>query len=200
MSLRGRRQPCYKPPASVPPVADQRLARAEQQHQENTKHAEYGKGRLIQHQPDHGAPEPRGLALHPGPERLLARLVDVVPELTETGEAKGLVGDPAGPVIDHEEEPAGEQQQPYQSEKAADHASPMVWQALCAETAITGARGEIQPHQPLIESAGETFGPEKHAKALTSEKAPSIRAPMAAGAIPPPLFFGQRPPPLPSPM
>jgi hypothetical protein len=34
------------------------------------------------------------------------------------------------------------------------------------------------------------------AKALTSGKPPSIRAPMAAGAIPPPLFFGQRRPPL----
>src|ERR1700751_2076760 len=183
MSLRGRRQPCYKPPASVPPVADQRLARPEQQHQENTKHAEYGKGRLIQHQPDHGAPEPRGLALHPGPERLLARLVDVVPELTETGEAQRLVGDPAGPVIDHEDEPAGEQQQPYQSEKAADHASPIVWRGVRAPTPITGAQAEIQPHQLLIAIPSETRSPEIPAKALTSGKAPSIRAPMAAGAI-----------------
>jgi hypothetical protein len=37
---------------------------------------------------------------------------------------------------------------------------------------------------------------ESAAKALTAPKAPSIRAQMAAGAIPPPLFFGQRPPPL----
>jgi hypothetical protein len=55
---------------------------------------------------------------------------------------------------------------------------------LCAETAITGARGEIQPHQPLIESAGETFGPEKHAKALTSEKAPLYKGANGGGRNP----------------
>ena len=64
------------------------------------------------------------VALDPGPERLLAGLMDVVPELAEPGKAQGLIGDPACPVIDHEDKSAGQQQQPHKSEKTADHASP----------------------------------------------------------------------------
>ena len=64
------------------------------------------------------------LALRPGAERLLAGLMDIVPELAEPGEPQGLVGDPARAVIDHEDEAAGQQQKPDQSEKAADHVSP----------------------------------------------------------------------------
>ena len=59
-----------------------------------------------------------------GAEGLLARLVDIVPELAEPGEPQVLVGDPAGAVIDHENETASQQQEPDQSEEAADHASP----------------------------------------------------------------------------
>jgi hypothetical protein len=40
----------------------------------------------------------------------LAGLVDIVPELTELGEAQGLIGDQACPVIDHENKSAREQQ------------------------------------------------------------------------------------------
>ena len=66
----------------------------------------------------------RHVTLGPGPERLLAGLMDIVPELAETGEPQRLVGDPACAVIDHEDEAAGQQQKPDQSEKAADHVSP----------------------------------------------------------------------------
>jgi hypothetical protein len=68
-------------------------------------------------------------------ERLLAGLMDVVPEFAKSGEAKILVGDPARPVIDHENEPASQQQQPYQTEKPADHASPCYLFALKARLA-----------------------------------------------------------------
>ena len=51
------------------------------------------------------------LALDPGTERLLAGLMDIVPELAKPGEPQVLVGDPARAVIDHENETAGQQQQ-----------------------------------------------------------------------------------------
>src|SRR5215212_9027567 len=66
------------------------------------------------------------MALHPGPERLLAGLVNIVPELTEPGETQGLVGDPAGAVINHKDKSAGQQQKPQKSEKTADHAPPYI--------------------------------------------------------------------------
>jgi hypothetical protein len=43
-------------------------------------------------------------------ERLLARLMDIVPELTEPGETQGVVGNEARPVIDHENKATGQQQ------------------------------------------------------------------------------------------
>src|SRR5690606_41358795 len=64
---------------------------------------------LLQQQADHAVPEPGRKAIYPGMERLLARLVDIVPELAELGEPQALVGDVAGPVIDHEDEAASEQ-------------------------------------------------------------------------------------------
>jgi hypothetical protein len=70
------------------------------------------------------------MALHPGPERLLAGLIDIVPELAELGEAERLIGDPARAIIDHEDESAGQQQQPYKSKKTADHASPYIHRDL----------------------------------------------------------------------
>jgi hypothetical protein len=36
--------------------------------------------------------------------------MDVVPELAKAGKVQGVVGDIPGPVIDHEDEPAGQQQ------------------------------------------------------------------------------------------
>src|SRR5215475_8706213 len=109
----------------VPRIADQRLARTEQQDQKDAKHAENRENRLFQDHPDDRGPEPWRLALHPGVERLLAGLVNIVPELAELGEPQGLVGDPARAVIDHEDESAGQQQQPHKSEETADHASPI---------------------------------------------------------------------------
>jgi hypothetical protein len=53
-------------------------------------------------------------------------------------------------------------------------------------SAITGAVVEIQPHQYLIGRPGQGR------KALTLQYPPFIRAPMAAGAIPPPQFFERR--------
>src|SRR5712671_1594861 len=114
---------------SVSGIADQRVAGPEQQHQQDTQHTHHGKHRLVQNDFDDAGPEPGRNALHPGPKRLLAGLVDIVPELTEPGEPQGLIGDPARAVIDHENESAGQQQQPYQSEKTADHASPYIARA-----------------------------------------------------------------------
>src|SRR6266481_5866159 len=122
--LRRPTQPCYDRTGaaspSVPRIADQRLARTEQDHQQDTDHAEHGKGRLVQNDLDDAGPKPGHIAFHPGPERLLAGLMDVVPELPEAREAQGLIGDKARAVIDHEDESAGQQQQPDKSEKTAD--------------------------------------------------------------------------------
>src|ERR1700721_2462161 len=110
------------PSGSVPRIADQRFAGPEQQHQQNAEHAHHRKYRLIQHISDDMGPEPGRNALDPDPEGLLAGLMDIVPEFAKPGKPQGLIGDPAGSVIDHENEPARQQQQPDQSEKAADHA------------------------------------------------------------------------------
>src|ERR1700758_3430837 len=123
---------------SVPGIADQRLSRPEQDHQEEAEDSEHGEDRLLQHDPDHAGPEPGRLALDPGAEGGLARLIDVVPELAELGEPQALVGDPARPVIDHEDESAGQEQQAYQSEKAADHVSPLFLNAVSHYRAARG--------------------------------------------------------------
>ena len=76
--------------------------------------------------------------LDPGPECLLAGLMDIVPELTKSGETQGLIGDPTGAVIDHENKSAGQQQKPDKSEKTADHASPYICRARRRRQALTG--------------------------------------------------------------
>src|SRR5882757_1365594 len=114
---------------SVARITDQRLAGPEYQHQEDSKHAKDGEHRLVQDEPGDIGPEPWCDALDPGANGLLACLVDVVPELAEPREPQVLIGDPARPVINHENESAGQQQQPHQSEKTADHASPFVCRA-----------------------------------------------------------------------
>src|SRR5260370_12338103 len=125
---------------SVSRIADQRLARPEQEHQQNTEHAQNHKNRLLQNNLDDAGPEPRRLALHPGLKRALAGLMDVVPELTKPGETQGLIGDPARTVVDHENESAGQQQKPDKSEKTADHASPYICRARKRSQPITGWR------------------------------------------------------------
>src|SRR6266404_8759885 len=115
---------CSRLPGSVARIADQRLARPEQDHQQDADHAQHGKHRLVQDDLDDAVPQPGCLALQPGPERQLAGLVNIVPELPEPGETQGLVGHEAGAVIDHEDKSAGQQQQADKSEETADHASP----------------------------------------------------------------------------
>jgi hypothetical protein len=95
---------------SVPGIADQRLARSKQQHQQNSEYPHHGKGRLIQYDAEHAVPQPGRLGRDPGMERQLARLMYVVPEIAEPGEAQGVVGDEARPVIDHENKSASEEQ------------------------------------------------------------------------------------------
>src|SRR3979411_1128144 len=111
---------------SVPRIADQRLAGPEHQHQQNAQHAHHDENRLVQDNFDDTGPEPGRNALHPGPERLLAGLMDLVPELTKPGEAHGLIGDPARSVIDHDNKYAGQQQQHDKTEKTADHEPPYI--------------------------------------------------------------------------
>src|SRR5258705_4820676 len=136
MSLRRLPKPCYAGRSnihasathscSVSRIADQRLTRPEQQHQQNTEHAHNRENRLLQNDLDDAGPEPWRRTLHPGLKRPLAGLMDIVPELTKPGETEGLIGDPARAVVDHENESAGQQQKPDKSEKTADHASPYI--------------------------------------------------------------------------
>src|SRR6185503_12622621 len=93
---------------SVPRIADQRLARPEQYHQEDAGHTQHGKYRLVQ-QPLDAVPEPGRITLDPGPESLLTGLMDVVPELAKPGETQGLIRHKARAVIDHEDESAGQE-------------------------------------------------------------------------------------------
>src|SRR5207253_2792265 len=103
----------------------------------------------------------------------------------EAGKAQVLVGDPACAIIDHENEPAREQQQADHTEKSADHTSPCYLVAPCPAR-LTGPAGEIQLCQHLTARIGAGMRPPK---ALTLRNGPSIRPSMAAGAILPPLFF-----------
>src|ERR1700732_1926539 len=151
---------------SVPRIADQRLARAEQQHQQDTQHAHHGENRLVQDNFD-AAPEPGRGRLHPGPERLLAGLMDIVPEFAETGKTQGLIGDPARPVIDHEDKSAGQQQQPHKSEKTADHASPYVSRARTRRQPLLARRGKFNHISILSAPSERAFGPLGTRKALT---------------------------------
>src|SRR5438046_3439681 len=109
---------------SIPGVADQRLARPEQDHQQDPEHTHDRENRLVEHHLDDAVPEPGHMALDPGPKRLLAGLMDIVPELAEAGETQVLVGHPAGAVIDHEDKAAGQQQEPHKPEETADHVPP----------------------------------------------------------------------------
>jgi type IV secretory pathway VirB10-like protein len=84
--------------------------------------------------------------------------MDVVPELAEAGEAQVLVGDPARAVIDHEDESAGEQQQPDKPEKTADHAPPIPPRVPIVASP-TGADAEIQPRQYFTGVLRGPFGP-----------------------------------------
>jgi len=61
-----------------------------------------------------------------------------------------------------------------------------------AQPAINGMAAEIQPHQHLIGILYQACRFRVVRKPLTLQNVPSIRAPMAAGAIPPPLFFERR--------
>src|SRR5439155_17174840 len=101
----------------------------------------------------------------------------------------GLIGDPACAVVDHENESTGQQQKPDKSEKTADHASPLYLSRPKTQPAINGVAAEIQPHQHLIGVLQRASRFRVARKPLTLQNVPSIRAPMAAGAIPPPLFF-----------
>src|SRR5216684_4018178 len=177
---------------SVSGISDQRLAGPEQQHQQDTQHTHHGKHRLIQNDLDDAGPEPGRNALHPGPKRLLAGLVNIVPELTEPSEPQGLIGDPARAVIDHENKSAGQQQQPYKSEKTADHASPYVARARKRSQPLAAQRRKFNLISALSAPFDRASGRRRVRKALTLQGAPSIRPPMAADAIPPPLFCGRR--------
>src|SRR6476659_8494532 len=148
--------------------------------------------RLFQNDLDDTGPEPWRRVLHPGLERLLAGLMDVVPELTKPGETQGLIGDPARAVVDHENASAGQKQKPDKSEKTADHASPYISRARKRSKPLAGWRRTFN----LISTLSSLYEPvcrfEAVRKPLTLQNVPSIRAPMAAGAIPPPLFFERR--------
>src|SRR5581483_1061881 len=135
------RQPTRPYEALIPAIADQRLARPEQDHQHDPEHAHHGKHRLVEDDLDDAVPEPGHVALDPGAESLLAGLMDIVPELSEASEAQVLIGDPTRAVIDHEDESAGQQQNPDKSEKTADHAPPIPPRAPLAASSYRGSSG-----------------------------------------------------------
>jgi hypothetical protein len=54
---------------------------------------------------------------------------------------------------------------------------------------LTVRGGKLNLISTLLAICDSAFGPRGDPKALTLQNPPSIRAPMAAGAIPPPLFF-----------
>src|ERR1700744_5658081 len=182
----------YQFSESIPGIADQRLSASEQQHQQDSYHPHHGEHRLIQQKADHTIPEPGRVALDPGAEGLLAGLMDVVPELAEPGEAQALVGDPAGAVIDHEDKSAGQQQEPHQAEKTADHRSPSRCHALKRRQPLPGRPGKFNLISTLPAPLPAARRFRKGRKALTLQNARSIRPAMAAGAILPPLFFERR--------
>src|SRR5262245_49896614 len=109
--------------SSIPGVADQPLFGPEDQHQEDTDDAKDGPGRLVEDELAGAVPEPGDARLEHGLQRLLACLVDVVPELAEAGQAYCLIGNRALTVIDKEYEACGEQQQPDKAKQTTDHAS-----------------------------------------------------------------------------
>src|SRR6516164_816495 len=121
---------------SIPGIADQRFSRPEQQHQEDPGDAQHHKYRLVEDDLEDAVPEPGHVALDPGAERLLAGLMDIVPELAKPRESQALIGDPTRAVIDHQDESARQQQQPHQSEKAADHVSPHLCAAKCGGSEV----------------------------------------------------------------
>src|SRR6266403_2239132 len=135
---------------SVSRIADQRLARPEQEHQQNTEHAHNRENRLLQNDLDHAGPEPWRRMLHPDLKRPLAGLMDVVPELTKSGETQGLIGDPARAVVDHENKSAGQQQQPDKAEKTADHASPYIHRVRKRSQPLTGQHGKFNLISTLL--------------------------------------------------
>src|SRR6478672_6132944 len=169
---------------SVSRIADQRLARPEQQHQQNAEHAHNRENRLLQNDLDHAGPEPWRRALHPGLERLLAGLMDVVPELTNPGETQGLVGDPARAVVDHENESAGQEQKPDKSEKTADHASPYICRAPRTQPAINGMAAEIKPHQHLTGPFAKGLPVRGGAEAVDAAKAALYKSANGGGRNP----------------
>ena len=120
-------------------------------------HAQHGKNRLVQQHLDDAVPEPGRSALDPGPERLLAGLMDVVPELAEPGETQGLVGDQTRAVIDHEDESAGQQQQANKPEKTADHASPYICRARKAVSQYRGHPEKFNLISTLCAISGPIF-------------------------------------------
>src|SRR5215475_5111699 len=170
---------------SVPGIADQGLARTEEDHQHDAQNAHDRKDRLIQHHLDHAVPEPGHVGLDPGPKRLLAGLVNVVPELAEPGEPQGLVGDPAGAVIDYENESASQQQQPDQSEKTANHVSPRYFERPAnAVSQYRGGRGNSITSAPYRPSRAPLFRSFPARKALTLAGTPSIRPANGGGRNP----------------
>src|SRR6202041_449108 len=112
-------------------------------------------------------------AFDPDTKCLLAGLVDVVPELAKPGKAQGVVGDVPRPVIDHEDEPAGQQQQSHQTEKAADHASPTISRAQIRCLPLAARRGKFN----LASTLSAFPGPGGGRKALTLSHPASIRPP-----------------------
>jgi hypothetical protein len=161
-----------------------------QQHKHVAKDGHDRGDRLVQDEADHIVPEPGREAFDPDTKCLLAGLVDVVPELAKPGKAQGVVGDVPCPVIDHEDKSAGQQQQSHQTEKAADHASPTISRAQIRCQPLAARRGKFNLASTLSGLAGPGRGAGWEAEGVDAVTSDLYKTPqLAAGAIPPPLFF-----------
>jgi hypothetical protein len=124
------------------------------------------------------------MTFHPGAERLLAGLVNIIPELAELGKAQALVGDPPRTVIDHEDKSAGQQQESHKSEKSADHASPYIYGSRKRHQPIPGQFGKFNLINTLLAFSGGGRVPADAGKTLTLQKGPFIRSPNGGGRNP----------------
>ena len=119
--------------------------------------------------------------------------MDIVPELAKPGKMQGLIGNPACAVIDHEDKSAGQKQEADQVGRNRGSCVTLYLSRPKRRQPIPGAPRKFN----LFSTLSRHFEPDLPVlrgarKALTLQGAPSIRPPMAAGAIPPPLFFERR--------
>src|SRR5579871_5530999 len=85
--------------------------------------------------------------------------MDVIPELAEPGKAQGIVGHEASAVVNHEDKSAREEQQPDQTEKSPDHASPIISKPKGTHSALAAGAGKFNLTSLLLARQDPRHGP-----------------------------------------